>query len=157
MFLNPAVPRIIVFSWRIRAYDFQRVIRPSLALLRCPVVGCSAPLLSFMQGGWDGQEKTAPSSLLSFLAPLPALRLRYRPVTLSAWRQHVWARSYVPGLPLGRRSDGAQSGSGRVSVLSCGAVACLAALLVFTCSPWKLTLVSSQPLIGQKLGFRAKP
>jgi len=47
-------------SSRIRAYDFQRVIRPSLALLRCPVVGCSAPSLSFMQGGWDGQEKTAP-------------------------------------------------------------------------------------------------
>jgi len=59
-FFHPAAPRIIVFSWRIRAYDFQRVIRPSLALLRCPVVGCSAPSLSFMQGGWDGQEKTAP-------------------------------------------------------------------------------------------------
>ena len=28
-------------SSRIRAYDFQRVIRPSLALLRCPVVGLS--------------------------------------------------------------------------------------------------------------------
>jgi len=59
LFLNPASPRIVVFSWRIRAYDFQRVIWPSLALLRCPVVGCSAPLLSFMKGGWDGQEKTA--------------------------------------------------------------------------------------------------
>jgi hypothetical protein len=60
LFFHPVAPRIIVFSWRIRAYDFQRVIRPSLALLRCPVVGCSAPSLSFMQGGWDGQEKTAP-------------------------------------------------------------------------------------------------
>jgi len=32
-------------SWRIRAYYFQRVIRPSLALLSCPGVGCSAFLL----------------------------------------------------------------------------------------------------------------
>ena len=48
VFFHPVAPQIIVFSWRIRAYYFQRVIRPSLALLRCPVVGCSAPSLSFM-------------------------------------------------------------------------------------------------------------
>ena len=50
--------------WRIRAYDFQRVIRPRPALLRCPVVGCSAPSLFFMQGGWDGQENSALFSLI---------------------------------------------------------------------------------------------
>ena len=36
---HPVAPRIIVFSWRIRACDFQKVMRPSLALLKCPVVG----------------------------------------------------------------------------------------------------------------------
>jgi len=87
---------------------------------------------------------------------LPALRLRYRPVTLSVWRQHVWSRSYVPGLPLGRCTDGAHLGAARVSVLSCGAVACLACLHLFTAkthsgfipvADWSKTGVSSETWI----------
>jgi len=52
------------FFWRIRAYDFQRVIRPSLALLRCPVVG---PVTLFHAGwvGWSGKN-SALNSLIFF-------------------------------------------------------------------------------------------
>jgi len=47
--LDLVTNRKVFFFWRIRACDFQRVIRPRPALLRCPVVGCSAPSLFFMQ------------------------------------------------------------------------------------------------------------
>ena len=51
-------------SSRIRAYDFQRVIRPSLALLRCPVVG---PVTLFHAGwvGWSGKNSALNSLIFS--------------------------------------------------------------------------------------------